>query len=174
MNAYHWPVGPPNAALLQTYAVTRITNAWNDDSVNPGSVVEDILQCLYVHPNFHLASIVHSLFSFHPDWHNRQSQIQVEMMQTLHNWFSSMRQDRQQTVLQRLTKQAVRDHKNIRLQGEGGQPEAVGSYAYNEGHAAQNALLGYAQGIPGVLEAQVSRVSGLSNQGLQLDSTAGA
>lgn len=34
-------------ALLQTYAVTRITNAWNDDSVNPGAVVEDILQCLY-------------------------------------------------------------------------------------------------------------------------------
>ncbi|KAL1759591.1 heterokaryon incompatibility protein Het-C-domain-containing protein [Schizophyllum commune] len=130
------------AKTIVTYAVTRITNAWNDDSVNPGTVVEDILQCL-----------------FHPDWHNRQSQIQVEMMQTMHNWFSQMRQDRQQTVLQRLTKQAVRDHKNIRLQGEGGEPEAVGSYAYNEGHAAQNALLGYAQGIPGV-----SQASGFINQ----------
>ncbi|KAL1744889.1 heterokaryon incompatibility protein Het-C-domain-containing protein [Schizophyllum fasciatum] len=133
------------AKAIVTYAVQRITTAWNDDSANPGAVVEDILQCL-----------------FHPDWHNQNSQIQVEMMKTMHNWFSQMRQDRQQTILQRLSKQSVRDHKNIRLQGEGGKPEAVGSYAYNEGTAAQNALLGYAQGIPGVSQATtfVNQVQG--------------
>ncbi|TRM63671.1 heterokaryon incompatibility protein Het-C-domain-containing protein [Schizophyllum amplum] len=124
------------AKTIVKYAVQRITHAWNDDSDNAQAIAEDILQCL-----------------FHPDWYNRNAAIQSEMMQTMSNWFNGISRDRQQTVLQRLSKQAVRDHKNIRLQGEGGQPEAVGSYAYNEGIQTQNALLGYAQGIPGVSQA---------------------
>jgi hypothetical protein len=57
-------------------------------------------------------------------------------------------------ILRRLSKNAVRNHENIRLAGEGGVPEAQGTQAYNYGQQAQHDLQGYLNQIPGVPQAQ--------------------
>lgn len=60
----------------------------------------------------------------------------------------------QKKVIQRLSKNAVRNHENIRLAGDGGAPAAQGSYAQAQGVQFQHTLQGYANQIPGVSQAQ--------------------
>ncbi|KAF5345903.1 hypothetical protein D9758_011463 [Tetrapyrgos nigripes] len=124
------------ARVVVSHAVGLVVKAWDDSSVNVHQVTEDILSCL-----------------FHPDFHDSNSKIQREMMQSMHNWIQHLG-GKQHEVLNRLTKDAVRNHKNIRLGGEGGVPEAQGSYAYNQGIQAQHNLQGYLGQIPGVSQAQ--------------------
>ena len=69
--------------------------------------------------------------------------VQGEMLATIAQW--AEKQPRK--VMDRLTKQAVRNHENIRLAGEGGAPEAVGSFAQTQGLEFQNKIGGYLQGV---------------------------
>ncbi|KAF8965033.1 heterokaryon incompatibility protein Het-C-domain-containing protein [Flammula alnicola] len=123
------------AKIIVKHTVTSVSKAWDDNSINVRQVTDDILQCL-----------------FHPDFHNSNSQIQREMMQCMKDWIAKM--PNQPSVLQRLSKNAVRNHENIRLAGEGGAPASQGSFAETEGLQVQHTLQGYAQGIPGVSQAQ--------------------
>lgn len=70
-------------------------------------------------------------------------------------------------ILGRLTKEAVRNHENIRLRGEGGQGAAEGSYAANVGHNANASINSYISSIPAVQQAQglYSKVSSFGAPG---------
>ncbi|KAI0051363.1 Het-C-domain-containing protein [Auriscalpium vulgare] len=124
------------AKIVVKYSVSRIAKAWDDTSVNVHNLAEDILQCL-----------------FHPDFHHSGSEIQREMMQYMRHWVQSLG-NKQNEIINRLSKESVRTHKNVRLGGEGGPAAAEGSWAQNAGHQAQAGIGGYLHGIPGVSQAQ--------------------
>jgi Heterokaryon incompatibility protein Het-C len=126
-----------------------VTKAWDDNSVNPKSVADEILQCLFV-PHASLANVLLNYCSFHPDFHDRSSQIQREMLGGMSAWLQSL-SHQQGTILARLSKQAVHDHKNVRLGGEGASHSASTPSAGSQS--------GFLQGIPSLAQAQ-----GLYNQ----------
>ena len=94
---------------------------------------------------------------FHPDFHNPQSQVQREMLQSIHDWLS--KSPNQHSILQRLTKESVRNHRNVRTEGEGGAPASQGSFAEQEGHKFQQNVLGYIPG-GGLLSGNARGVEG--------------
>ena len=74
------------------------------------------------------------------------------MIQCVRDWHQKLG-PKQLEVVNRLGKDAVRNHKNIRLAGEGDVSAAEGTFAYNQGVQLQHNLQGYAQQIPGVAQA---------------------
>ncbi|KAJ7906270.1 heterokaryon incompatibility protein HET-C [Mycena leptocephala] len=125
------------ARIVLIHTVTLVIKAWDDNSVNVHHLAEDVLSCL-----------------FHPDFHNNSSKVQREMMQYMHTWVNGLGA-RKHSVLQRLSKNAVRNHENIRHAGEGGTPAAEGTFAANQAHQFQHQVAGYAQQhIPGAAQAQ--------------------
>ncbi|KAK7044758.1 heterokaryon incompatibility protein Het-C-domain-containing protein [Favolaschia claudopus] len=125
------------AQIIVKHTVKLVAKAWDDNSVNTHHLAQDVLSCL-----------------FHPDFHNNSSQIQREMMQYMHTWVNELG-GRKQTVIQRLTKNAVKNHENVRRAGEGGAPAAEGTFAANQAHQFQHNIAGYAQQhIPGASTAQ--------------------
>jgi len=121
------------AKLIVRNSVVLVTKAWDDNSVNPKSVADEILQCL-----------------FHPDFHDRSSQIQREMLGGMSAWLQALGHQ-QSMILARLSKQAVRDHKNVRLGGEGA--------SHSTSTTSAGSQSGFLQGIPSLAQAQ-----GLYNQ----------
>jgi len=122
--------------------VTAVVKAWDDNSVNVKSVTDDILQCL-----------------FHPDFPNHASQIQREMLACVRNWLQSLGHQ-QSAVLARLSKEAVRNHQNVRLGGEGASvTQSHGAPASNAGFPGQGNVSNLLHGVPGMSQAQ-----GLYNQ----------
>jgi len=87
---------------------------------------------------------------FHPDFHNTRSQVQREMMKYMYTWINGLGESRKRSTLERLRKEAVRDHRNIRLAGEGGTGGAEGSAGQSYGHQAQASIQGYVQNLTGV------------------------
>ena len=74
-------------------------------------------------------------------------------MQFMTSWANSHGYQ-QREVMDKLSKQAVRDHKNTRIK-EGNQDQAyVGGVGHNLGVSAQNEISNYAHQIPGVNQAQ--------------------
>ncbi|KAA1472452.1 Het-C-domain-containing protein [Dentipellis sp. KUC8613] len=124
------------ARIIVKHSVTLVTKAWDDPSMNVHSVTEDILSCL-----------------FHPNFHNSSSGIQREMMGYVQSYVQGLGA-KQHEILRRLSKNAVRNHENIRLAGEGGAPASQGSYAANAGVEAQHDIQGYLGNIPGFQQAQ--------------------
>ncbi|KAH8106508.1 Het-C-domain-containing protein [Phellopilus nigrolimitatus] len=124
------------AKAVVSYAAKQIVRAWSDDSANVHHIAEDILQCM-----------------FHPDFHNPNSQIQREMLQHMREWVQGLG-NKQHSILARLSKEAVRQHSNVRAGGEGGQASVQGSAAWNAGQDAQHQLQGYISNIPGVAQTQ--------------------
>ncbi|EIN08362.1 Het-C-domain-containing protein [Punctularia strigosozonata HHB-11173 SS5] len=124
------------AKIIVKHTASLVVRAWDDTSMNVQHVTSDILECL-----------------FHPDFHDSNSKIQREMLQYMRDW-SQGHGGRTGDVIRRLSKNAVRNHENIRLAGEGGVPEAQGTAAYNYGQQAQHDLQGYLNQIPGVSQAQ--------------------
>ncbi|CDO70379.1 hypothetical protein BN946_scf184999.g19 [Trametes cinnabarina] len=123
------------AKIILMYAAGLVVKAWDDNSINVHGVTEDILQCL-----------------FHPDFHDPNSHIQRQMLDFMRNWVQGLG-GQQHEVLGRLTKDAVRNHKNIRLAGSAGGPAPSG-YAHNAGVQAQHQISGYINQVPGVAQAQ--------------------
>lgn len=73
-------------------------------------------------------------------------------MEYMQRWVQGLGSHQHET-LRRLTRQAVREHKNTRLPGQGGPPTDEFNYAQNAGHQAQNDLQGYLNQVPGVSSA---------------------
>lgn len=67
----------------------------------------------------------------------------------MYTWINGLGENKKRSVLERLGKGSVRDHKNIRLSGEGGTGEAEGSAGQNYGFQAQAAIQGYVQNLTG-------------------------
>ncbi|KAI0738947.1 heterokaryon incompatibility protein Het-C-domain-containing protein [Daedaleopsis nitida] len=129
------PAGNLGKVIL-VYTANLVVKAWDEPSINVRQVTEDILQCL-----------------FHPDFHDRNSQIQREMLAYMHRWVEELGQQKQEN-LRRLTKQAVRNHENIRLGSHGSAANpSQGSAGYNYGVQTQNQIHGYVNQIPGVSQA---------------------
>ncbi|EIW78541.1 Het-C-domain-containing protein [Coniophora puteana RWD-64-598 SS2] len=125
------------AKIILTHTVGLVVKAWGDPNMPPHAVTEDVLQCL-----------------FHPDFHDSRSKIQSEMLGFMRQWVDGLG-SRQRTILDRLGKESVRNHENIRLAGEGGTGTAEGTYAQNQGAqanqwiAGQVPVLGQAQNLFG-------------------------
>ena len=92
------------------------------------------------------------LHSFHPAFHNSKSKVQREMLAYMHQWMQGLKN--QHDVLRRLTKQAVRNHENIRQAGEGGPPETHDSYAHTQGIQMQHNIESYVSSVPIIGQAQ--------------------
>ncbi|KAK0494474.1 heterokaryon incompatibility protein HET-C [Armillaria luteobubalina] len=116
------------AKVVLVHTVTLVTKAWDDPSINVHQVTEDALSAL-----------------FHPDFLNRNSKVQNEMMQCMQKWVQSLG-PKQNEIIGRLSKES--------RSGDGKPTSAQGSFAWNEGQQAQQSLLGYANQIPGVSQAQ--------------------
>lgn len=74
-------------------------------------------------------------------------------MQYMQSWVHGLGQ-KQHEIIGRLSKEQVRAHKNIRMAGEGGVPEAQGTFAYNQGIQVQHNIQNYVSEIPVVGQAQ--------------------
>lgn len=137
--------------------MTAVVKAWDDNSLNARSVIDDILQCLFVHcPSAPNENVLLTNRRFHPDFQNHASQIQREMLACVRMWLQSLGHQ-QSTVLTRLSKQAVRNHQNVRLGGAGSVP--VSQSHGQAGTSGQGNVPNLLQGIPGMGHAQ-----GLYNQ----------
>jgi hypothetical protein len=88
----------------------------------------------------------------------------------MHSWANGLGH-RQRQILQRLTKNSVRNHENIRLSGEGGASAAQGTYAQQQGSQVQNTLLGYVNQVPGA--SAVNSVLGVKPTRPQRDGIGG-
>lgn len=82
------------------------------------------------------------------------------MLQSVRDWLSKSPNER--SVIQRLTKESVRNHKNVRVEGEGGAPASQGSFAEQEAHQFQNSVLGYIPG-GGLLSGNAKAMEGGSS-----------
>lgn len=74
------------------------------------------------------------------------------MMAYMQKWVRELG-PKQHEILGRLRKDAVRNHQNIRRSGEGGPPEAEGTFAANQAHQVQHNIQNYVSGIPVVGQA---------------------
>jgi len=114
--------------------VTLVTRAWSDSKISVRQTTEEALECL-----------------FHPDFHDQRSKVQREMLQYMRNWINSLGH-KQHEILDRLTKDSVRNHRNVRPGTK--ENAAQGTAAYNYGVQAQHNVQGYFNQIPGVAQAQ--------------------
>ncbi|KAH9936011.1 heterokaryon incompatibility protein HET-C [Amylocystis lapponica] len=133
--------------IILAHTVKLVVKAWDDSSVNAHHVTEDILQCM-----------------FHPNFHERNSAIQREMMEYMARWVRDLG-PRQNDVLARLTKNAVRNHQNVRHAGEGGIAAAQGTLAQQEGLEARHDMQQYlTTHVPGAASAQsfLGKIGGAS------------
>lgn len=112
--------------------------------MNPKSAADETLQCLFV-PHSSLANVLLNYRSFHPDFHDRSSQIQREMLGGMSTWLQSL-SHQQGMILARLSKQSVHDHKNVRLGGEGA--------SHSTSTPSAGSQSGFLQGIPSLVQAQ--------------------
>ena len=87
------------------------------------------------------------------------------MMEYMQKWVQGLA-NKQHEILNRLSKESVRNHQNIRLAGEGGAPAAQGTFAQNAGVQAQHDISGYVSQIPVVGQATslVGKISGSGGQ----------
>ncbi|PSR70573.1 hypothetical protein PHLCEN_2v13544 [Hermanssonia centrifuga] len=141
--------------IVLTHAVTLVVKAWDDQSMNVSHVVEDILSSL-----------------FHPDFHDRNSKIQSQMMEYMQKWVQGLG-NKQNEILHRLSKDSIRNHQNIRLGGEGGVAAAQGSYAQNAGLQTQHDIQGYVSQIP-IVGSAANMIGNMGGSGAHAGGHGGA
>lgn len=70
-------------------------------------------------------------------------------MKHMYAWINGLGENGKRSTLERLRKEAVRNHRNIRLSDQGGTGGVEGSTGQNYGHQAQAAVQGYVQNLTG-------------------------
>ncbi|GAA6027320.1 hypothetical protein JCM8097_002590 [Rhodosporidiobolus ruineniae] len=123
------------AVLILEHTVKLIVKAWENDSINPHDVATDALSAFH-HPYFDVST-----------------QIQQAMGAHMKNWIET-NQDKQ-IILQRLTKDAVRSHKN-RRKGHESDQEGHGA------HGSYNSVL-MPQGVGAFAQQHIPGASGVMN-----------
>ena len=68
--------------------------------------------------------VVNEAYRFHPDFYDGNSKVQSTMLGYMHQWVEDLGV-KKRSKLERLTKQSVREHKNILRQGETGVSQAL-------------------------------------------------
>ncbi|CAE6433141.1 unnamed protein product [Rhizoctonia solani] len=110
------------AKLIVSHSVRMVVNAWDNPSVHPKEVIEPILSCM-----------------FHPDFHDRNSQVQREMLQYMDTIKSH---SNPHDVARRLSKDSVRNHQATRIKEHGAEAHASGA-GYTAGLQAQQDIANY-------------------------------
>ncbi|KAF5352439.1 hypothetical protein D9756_005841 [Leucocoprinus leucothites] len=120
------------AQVVVEYAVNLIVKAWSDDS-DPDRVLDTVLEA------FH-----------HPYYATGQSQIQHLMFEHMEKWIGGLGSDEAQEIIQRLTKESVREHKNKRIGSEDMNLEEPGyshkPQNYSQGNQYSSGGSAYASG----------------------------
>ncbi|QRW05485.1 heterokaryon incompatibility protein Het-C protein [Ceratobasidium sp. AG-Ba] len=110
------------AKIIVTHTVQMVAKAWDDTSVHARQVIDPILSCM-----------------FHPDFHDRNSGVQREMLQ----YMSTIKSHGDpQDVARRLSKESVRNHQATRLKEQGQAAHASGA-GYNAALQAQQDIGNY-------------------------------
>ncbi|BGP16034.1 hypothetical protein JCM10213v2_004028 [Rhodosporidiobolus nylandii] len=130
------------AVLILEHAVKLIVKAWEDNSIDPRGVAANILTA------FH-----------HPYFYDDSSEIQRQMGAYLKSWIDGQSAQDKRIILERLTKDAVRNHKNKRVGHESDQeghgahgsynsvlmPQGVGAFAQQHIPGASSAMGAFTQ-----------------------------
>lgn len=74
------------------------------------------------------------------------------MIQHMQTWLNS-HGDKQHDIIQRLRKDSVRNHRNVRAAGDDSGPAYVGGAGHDAGIQAQASLQGYLHNLPGVQQS---------------------
>ncbi|KAG8866996.1 hypothetical protein FRC20_006994 [Serendipita sp. 405] len=129
------------AKIIVIYTVKLVVHAWDHAEDNANQVVETVLECL-----------------FHPDFHNPHSNIQKEMMTYMRTWVDAHSAG-QYSIISRLTKEAVRNHQNIRQTGDSS-IDTVSASTHGQGaklshgHGASGKMSSAMGGMPGMSQMQ--------------------
>ncbi|CCA67339.1 related to Het-c heterokaryon incompatibility protein [Serendipita indica DSM 11827] len=129
------------AKIIVIHTVKLVVHAWDHAEDNIHHVTETILECM-----------------FHPDFHNPRSSVQKEMMEFMRQWLSTHSAGHHD-VLSRLTKEAIRNHQNVRKQGDSsGSTVSSATHGHGAavgyGHQASAKISNTLHSIPGVNQVQ--------------------
>ncbi|KAF9781333.1 heterokaryon incompatibility Het-C, partial [Thelephora terrestris] len=94
------------AKIIVSHTVSLVVHAWDDKDLDVTKTIDEITECL-----------------FHPDFHDGNSMVQSTMLGYMHEWVEDFGH-KKKSVLKRLTKESVRENKNILRKGETGPAQA--------------------------------------------------
>ncbi|KAI9604768.1 hypothetical protein H4Q26_002737 [Puccinia striiformis f. sp. tritici PST-130] len=122
------------SVIIVKYTVGLMVEAWSNDE-NPDRVIDSILEAIH-----------------HPNFMNRNSKIQREMLEYMQKWLHDMDRDDRELTLKSLTKDSVRNHRNQRKTSKGGVDPRIdgGSSSHGCSHPAYQ---------------QASKLGGTNSQG---------
>ena len=101
-----------------------VVHAWDDKNLNVTKTVDEITKCLYVFCGFFNHFVEGGTCRFHPDFYDGKSKVQSMMLGYMHKWVEDFGH-KKKSVLDRLTKESVREHKNVLREGETGVSQAL-------------------------------------------------
>ncbi|KAK4047692.1 hypothetical protein OIV83_005200 [Microbotryomycetes sp. JL201] len=140
------------AQIIVEHTVKLVVKAWEETSKDPNAVAREVLECLH-----------------HPYFYNDNSLIQREMGAYLKSWIDGQNAEDKRYILQALTKDSVKNHRNLR---KGHKQDQVGHGAgghYNSFLSPEKVQAAASQYIPGASGAfhTAHQVSNAFNQAQQ-------
>ncbi|OAV99185.1 hypothetical protein PTTG_00008 [Puccinia triticina 1-1 BBBD Race 1] len=115
-NILNDPAGNVSVIIVK-YTVGLMVEAWSNDE-NPDRVIDSILEAIH-----------------HPNFANRNSKIQREMIEYMQKWLHEMDRDERELTINSLTKDSVRNHRNQRKTTKGGVDPRIEGGAPSHGHS---------------------------------------
>jgi len=152
-NILNDPAGNVSVIIVK-YTVGLMVEAWSNDE-NPDRVIDSILEAIH-----------------HPNFANRNSKIQRDMLEYMQKWLSDMDREERDLTIKSLTKDSVRNHRNQRKTTKGGADPRIDGGAPSHGHShpayQQATMLGGAisqsQYGGGGSQTQTQRTTGYDSQ----------
>ncbi|PLW49145.1 hypothetical protein PCASD_03001 [Puccinia coronata f. sp. avenae] len=115
-NILNDPAGNVSVIIVK-YTVGLMVEAWSNDE-NPDRVIDSILEAIH-----------------HPNFANRNSKIQRDMIEYMQKWVNEMDRDERELTLNSLTKDSIRNHRNQRKTTKGGVDPRIEGGAPSHGHS---------------------------------------
>ncbi|KAA1072857.1 hypothetical protein PGTUg99_021110 [Puccinia graminis f. sp. tritici] len=115
-NILNDPAGNVSVIIVK-YTVGLMVEAWSNDE-NPDRVIDSILEAIH-----------------HPNFANRNSKIQREMLEYMQKWLNEMDRDDRELTIKSLTKDSIRNHRNQRKTSKGGVDPRLDGGAPSHGHS---------------------------------------
>lgn len=103
--------------IIVKYTVGLMVEAWSNTE-NPDRVIDRILEAIH-----------------HPNYANRNSKIQRDMLEYMQKWLKDMDRDERELTIKSLSKDSVRNHRNQRKTSKGGVDPRIGGGASSHGHS---------------------------------------
>ena len=109
---------------FQSHTIGLVVHAWDDKSLDVTKTIDEITECLCVPCGLFYPTLLTGPCRFHPDFYDGKSKVQAMMLGYMHEWIEEFGH-KKKSVLERLTKESVREHMNVLQQGEAGVSEAL-------------------------------------------------